>query len=406
MAATATLALATASGAHAQFFDFSNGLYVAGDVGVHAAEFEGQSAVNNTTLDFSPKDDIVGFGRLGYRFNQNIRLELEGGYRKGELQNVRATSAASTVKGICPAGVARTAALPSCEQIDGELNAATLMLNAIYDFDLGMFGQRVVPFAGVGVGVAEVQNKVFGQLSNVPAFHAPVQNVVIDDTEMALAYQGILGVAFKLTENLSLDLTGRYLATNDIEFGALTYNAGGFNQRGTITNFGSFSDSYRDASVTVGLRYTFAAPPPPPPPLPEPEVLPPPVADAAPTPPPVVEAEQVKPETREFIVYFPFDQSILTPEAQTVVQEAASYAQQGGATAVQVVGHADTSGSARYNIRLSERRARAVADAMVGLGVNPSVITADWRGEAAPAVATGDGVKEPLNRRSTVTVNF
>jgi hypothetical protein len=31
MAATATLAIATASGAHAQFFDFSNGAYVAGD---------------------------------------------------------------------------------------------------------------------------------------------------------------------------------------------------------------------------------------------------------------------------------------------------------------------------------------------------------------------------------------
>jgi outer membrane protein OmpA-like peptidoglycan-associated protein len=72
---------------------------------------------------------------------------------------------------------------------------------------------------------------------------------------------------------------------------------------------------------------------------------------------------------------------------------------------VQVVGHADTSGSAAYNVRLSERRARAVADAMVGLGVNPGLITADWRGESAPAVPTGDGVKEPLNRRTTISIN-
>jgi outer membrane protein OmpA-like peptidoglycan-associated protein len=42
---------------------------------------------------------------------------------------------------------------------------------------------------------------------------------------------------------------------------------------------------------------------------------------------------------------------------------------------------------------------------MVGLGVNPALITADWRGETAPAVATGDGVKEPLNRRATIGVN-
>jgi outer membrane protein OmpA-like peptidoglycan-associated protein len=47
-----------------------------------------------------------------------------------------------------------------------------------------------------------------------------------------------------------------------------------------------------------------------------------------------------------------------------------------------------------------------VADAMVGLGVNPGVITADWRGETQPAVSTGDGVREPLNRRTSINVNF
>jgi len=111
-------------------------------------------------------------------------------------------------------------------------------------------------------------------------------------------------------------------------------------------------------------------------------------------------------EAREFIVYFPFDQYILTPEAQTVVSEAASYAQSGNATRVVVVGHADTSGSAAYNVRLSERRAKAVADALVGLGVNGSILAVDWKGESAPAVQTGDGVKEPLNRRATIDIGF
>jgi outer membrane protein OmpA-like peptidoglycan-associated protein len=111
-------------------------------------------------------------------------------------------------------------------------------------------------------------------------------------------------------------------------------------------------------------------------------------------------------EAKEFIVYFPFDQYILTPEAQTVVSEAASYATGGNANRVVVVGHADTSGSAAYNVRLSERRAKAVADALVGAGVNSSVLSVDWKGESAPAVATGDGVKEPLNRRATVDISF
>jgi outer membrane protein OmpA-like peptidoglycan-associated protein len=407
MAATATLAIATASGANAQFFDFSNGAYVAGDIGIHQSEFDGQSSVNNTEFSFSPEEDFAGFLRAGYRFNENLRLELEGGYRKGDLESIRANNAGAVVAGLCTPGVRRTATAPTCGDIDGEMNASTLMLNAIYDFDFdfGLFGQRIVPFAGVGIGVAEVQNKAFGQLATVNAVtNAPIQNLSIDDIERAFAYQGILGLAFQLSDNLALDLTGRYLQTNDIDFGSVTLNGGnGPGQARPLTNLGNFSDKYTDTSVTVGLRYTFAAPPPPPPPPPfvppmEPVAPPPPPEPA----PPVVE----RPVNREFIVYFPFDQSILTPEAQTVVQEAASYAQQGGATQVQVVGHADTSGSAAYNIRLSERRARAVADAMVGLGVNPATITADWRGEANPAVATGDGVKEPLNRRSTVSVNF
>ena len=89
-----------------------------------------------------------------------------------------------------------------------------------------------------------------------------------------------------------------------------------------------------------------------------------------------------------------------------MVQQAAQYAMTGNATQVVVVGHTDTSGSAAYNVRLSERRAKAVADSLAGMGVNQSVMTVDWKGETQPAVQTGDGVKEPLNRRTTIDINF
>ena len=112
------------------------------------------------------------------------------------------------------------------------------------------------------------------------------------------------------------------------------------------------------------------------------------------------------PEARQFVVYFPFDQSVLTTDAQAVVQSAANYATQGNATRIVVVGHTDTSGSARYNVRLSERRARTVADALVGLGVNSGALAVDWKGKTDLAVQTPDGVKEPLNRRATIDINF
>ena len=111
-------------------------------------------------------------------------------------------------------------------------------------------------------------------------------------------------------------------------------------------------------------------------------------------------------EAKEFIVYFPFDQFVLTTEAQAVVQQAADYSKTGNASKITVVGHTDTSGSVKYNIRLSERRAKAVADALVGAGVQQTVLSVDWKGKSEPAVQTGDGVKEPLNRRATININF
>ena len=109
---------------------------------------------------------------------------------------------------------------------------------------------------------------------------------------------------------------------------------------------------------------------------------------------------------KDFVVYFPFDQYVLTPEAQSVVQQAAAYANDGHATRLVVVGHTDTSGGVAYNMRLSERRAKATADALVSLGVPQTTLNVDGKGKTDLAVPTPDGVKEPLNRRSTISINF
>jgi outer membrane protein OmpA-like peptidoglycan-associated protein len=97
---------------------------------------------------------------------------------------------------------------------------------------------------------------------------------------------------------------------------------------------------------------------------------------------------------------------VITPEAQNVLQDAAHYATEGHATKEVVVGHTDTSGSVAYNLRLSERRAKATADALVSLGVPQSSLEVSWKGKTDLAVPTPDGVKEPLNRRSTIHIEF
>jgi hypothetical protein len=53
---------------------------------------------------------------------------------------------------------------------------------------------------------------------------------------------------------------------------------------------------------------------------------------------------------------------------------------------------------------LSLRRANVVKDALVKEGVPAAAITTVGRGEAGLLVQTGDGVREPQNRRVEVTI--
>ncbi|WP_304186482.1 OmpA family protein [Phenylobacterium aquaticum] len=375
LAGAALAAVFTASGAAAQ----EPGWYGAVDLGYHTPDAGEMTSSNNSaagapyTWDLKQKDDWAGFARLGYQLNDHWRVELEGGYRSGDVDSFRG-GANQVVTGLCTPGVLRTAAAPNCGAPTGSIVSWTVMGNVIYDI---MPDSAINPFVGAGVGINHVKaDAIVGQFSNVTgvvsATNPGIQNLTVNDDDSSFAWQLLGGLAWKATDRLNVDLTYRYLSGADMSLAS----------RGTSTlQPGDFTGRYSDQSVTVGLRYSFAAAPPPPP------------------PPPAYEAKQ-------FIVYFPFDQFVLTPEAQTVVSEAANYANAGHATRVIVVGHTDTSGSPAYNVRLSERRAKAVADALVGLSVPQTALQVDWKGETMLAVPTADGVKEPLNRRSTIDINF
>ncbi len=70
-----------------------------------------------------------------------------------------------------------------------------------------------------------------------------------------------------------------------------------------------------------------------------------------------------------------------------------------------VVGHTDTVGSPAYNNALSMRRSGAVKDGLIGNGIPANAISTAGRGESELMVQTGDGVKEPQNRRATIDLN-
>ena len=73
-----------------------------------------------------------------------------------------------------------------------------------------------------------------------------------------------------------------------------------------------------------------------------------------------------------------------------------------GMVRVVVTGHTDTVGSDTYNQALSERRANAVKDEMVGQGMDGSTIAIEGKSFHDPLVPTGPGVREPQNRRAVI----
>ena len=106
----------------------------------------------------------------------------------------------------------------------------------------------------------------------------------------------------------------------------------------------------------------------------------------------------------EYNVYFEFDKSNLTPEARQIVDRVAETAQRDSAAKIDLVGKADRSGTDAYNMKLSERRADTVRDALVANGIAEDRIGVNWVGEREPPVPTADGVREPRNRVVTVTL--
>ena len=104
-----------------------------------------------------------------------------------------------------------------------------------------------------------------------------------------------------------------------------------------------------------------------------------------------------------YIVFFEWDKSDITPEAASILDNAVSAYQSCGNAQVMLAGYTDTSGTPRYNLGLSQRRADAVKSYLAGRGIGEGVITTQAFGETNLRVQTADGVRELQNRRVEIT---
>ncbi len=167
---------------------------------------------------------------VGYGFDKNWRLELEGGYRSNDV-DLLSTFFASTTS-------------------SGDLTQISLMANVLFDVPL----TDRLDFT-IGAGAGAVYSEFGGPFASS------------DDSDTNFAYQGIAGLSYAVTDRLDLTLTYRYLHVNDPEFTVA---------RGPFVDTYAFDD-VENHTVSIGLRYDLfdepapvapmTPPPPPPPPV-------------------------------------------------------------------------------------------------------------------------------------------
>jgi outer membrane protein OmpA-like peptidoglycan-associated protein len=325
----------------------------------------------DTDVDY---DHGIGvYAAIGKAWGNNLRTELEFSYRDNSVDSIAADGGGFTG---WPAGT-----------ISGSTTTTAFLANFLYDFGTG---GSFTPYLGAGVGVANVDHDIIGSDPiGVPAPHT----IAYGPNQWGVAYQGIAGVAVGLTEGLVLDLSYRYFAVARNEYDGFLGGAPA-----------EFRADNKSHSLFAGLRWNFGAAP-----------APIQYKDcwdgssvpvAASCPPQSVENTAADLDPIQFTVYFDYDKSNLTPQASTLVREAASRALENDIETVVVAGNTDTSGGSAYNQSLSERRARAVRDGLIANGVPADNIRLEAFGETNLAKDTADGVREPLNRRADVVISF
>ncbi|MEQ8195971.1 MAG: OmpA family protein, partial [Rhodospirillales bacterium] len=291
----------------------------------------------------------------GYAYPSGFRTEFELGHRGIDVGAVSGVTTGS-----------------------GDVDIFSFMVNGYYDFKNKT---KWTPYLGIGIGGANISADAV----------SPISGSALDDSDLVFAYQGMAGLTYEVNERLNLFADYRYFRTADPDF--------------TLQNSTAVESEYADHRIMVGLRWFFNAPK-------KPMAKPMPVSEPAPAPKPAPKAEPApapapKPKVsipRTFLVFFDWDKSNLTNEAQGIVNSAADFAKKGNIARIVATGHADRSGTDRYNMGLSKRRAEAVKAELVRLGIPANSVSILWKGEREPLVATKDGVREPQNRRVEIVL--
>ncbi len=247
----------------------------------------------------------------------------------------------------------------------GSYKQTTLGLDALYMFSRSNFR----PFLLAGVGAA--RNKLGYDYAGVAGRSSKT------------SWLGNVGIGaqylFNDTFGLQADLREQW---SDAPLGrtALGRTDDSSTVANTLLNIGGIFRFGAPAPVVAA-----AAPEPAPMPIAEPAPAP------APEPAPAPAPEACKPTMDTITIgaekLFAFDKANLSKDGKAALDEAAAKIKANPELkAVIVTGHTDRIGSDKYNQKLSERRAKQVADYLVAQGVDSGIIQSVGKGESEPVV--------------------
>ena len=105
-------------------------------------------------------------------------------------------------------------------------------------------------------------------------------------------------------------------------------------------------------------------------------------------------------------IHFATDSAKITDYSMKKVRKFASFLLNHKGSLVHIVGHTDNRASDEYNMILSKKRAEAVKKALIELGVSPSRLSTEGRGERDPIASNATKQGMALNRRIEVTLTY